>query len=94
MKKIIIIAAALILSACAGVPFSWDNARQVKVGMTTAEVNELMGRPYLVASMSDGRERWNWTFATGLGSMKTYNAFIKDGKVVEVPRIPDGDNFR
>lgn len=93
MKKSLIILLSITLAACAGVPFSWDNARQIKVGMTSSEVRNLMGKPYLISGTNDNKERWNWTFVTGFGSMRTFNIFIKDGKVVDVPSIPDDERF-
>ncbi len=89
MKKFLSMGiAALVLSACAvGTPINWNNARQVQVGMTEAQVTALMGRPYMVASRPEG-QRWIWTIASAFGGASTMSVTFKDGKVTEVPPIP------
>lgn len=88
MKKLIsIFALAATLVGCAGTPIKWDNARQIKTGMSEAEVTTLMGKPYMVSSREVG-QRWIWTFATGFGGAETMTVDFKDGKVVSVPPIP------
>ncbi len=53
-RSIRLLALALLFSACAsaGTNFRWANLRQVQLGMTKAEVVRLMGRPYMVQSVS------------------------------------------
>lgn len=48
---------ALLMTACAGSQFSYDNARLVSVGMTDAEVVRLMGEPYSKVAHG-GEEMW------------------------------------
>ncbi|MNT99843.1 hypothetical protein D3C72_2428020 [compost metagenome] len=56
--------------------------------MTTAQVSEIMGRPYLVKS-GDGVVRYVWTEVDGLTfATKTLVVDFKDGKVVNPPPIP------
>lgn len=88
MKKLFAIIALAVLVGCAGTPIKWNNARQVKLGMTQDEVTSLMGRPYMVSSR-EGGQRWVWTFATGFGGAESMSVDFKDGKVVSVPPIPD-----
>jgi outer membrane protein assembly factor BamE (lipoprotein component of BamABCDE complex) len=88
-KAIVVIAAAAALAGCAGTRFSFANARQVKVGMTTAEMQDLMGRPYSVTTRGDN-EIWIWSQANGFtGSHSAVSFTVKDGVVIGVPRIPD-----
>lgn len=79
----------LALGGCAaGTPFSYDKARQVKVGMPEDQVIELMGNPYSVASR-DGAQMWVWTHVNLMaGSSRVVSFKLKDGKVIEVPAIP------
>ncbi len=92
INRILIAAAALALSACAGTPFTWDSARQIKAGMNQEEVTSLMGPPYLVKSQNGG-VTWVWSHANGLsGATKSVSVVFVDGKVVEAPPIPDSFN--
>lgn len=87
-----LIAACLLagaLAGCAGTNFKYDNARQVKVGMTEAEVTQLMGRPYSVISTPNG-QTWVWSHANGFtGSSRAVSFKFADGRVTEVPSIPE-----
>lgn len=85
ISAVIVLAA---LAGCAGTNFSYDQARQVRLGMTEAEVMQVMGRPYSVVSRPDG-QMWVWSRANAFGSAKAVSFRLKDGKVVEVPDIPD-----
>nr|WP_286948254.1 outer membrane protein assembly factor BamE [Pseudomonas sp. UBA6718] len=85
------IAAGLLMFAiagCAGTNFSYDNARRVKVGMTEAEVTQLMGQPYSVVS-TPGGQMWVWSHANGFsGSSRSISFKFDQGRVTEVPSIP------
>lgn len=92
MGKLIALLCAVLLTACAGSgSIKWDDARQIKVGMTEKEVSSLMGRPYQAQVIgSTGTYRWVWVnvnLMTGGGAEKM-TAVFKDGVVVEVPFIP------
>ena len=88
MKRLLPLLLALILAGCVGTHFAWSNARAVKVGMTKDEVRQIMGKPYLTTSEGPN-DIWQWTYGTGWGTGGNFQIVIKDGKVVEVPRIPD-----
>ncbi|QPG62056.1 outer membrane protein assembly factor BamE [Pseudomonas sp. BIGb0427] len=89
MRRLVAVAAlAAVLGGCAGTNFTYDQARQVKVGMTEDQVVELMGPPYSVVSRADG-QMWIWSHANGMsGSSRVVSFRMIDGKVVEVPTIP------
>lgn len=86
--KALILAACLTLAACAGTPFSYDNARQVKPGMSEDQVYQLMGNPYRVVSRN-GEQMWVYSFATALGNAKAVSFKMAGGHITEVPTIPD-----
>lgn len=89
MRYIGVVLFALVLAACAGTPFRFDDARQVKVGMTEAEVTQIMGRPYMVTSKGDA-QIWVWSHANGMtGGSQSISFIMKDGKVSTVPTIPE-----
>lgn len=89
MRALIAVLALTMLAGCAGTNFSYDNARQVRVGMTEAELTALMGRPYSVSARGD-EQMWIWSRANGFtGSSRAVSFKLKDGRVVEVPPIPD-----
>lgn len=89
MRCITVLALAAILAGCAGTNFSFDQARRVKVGMTSAQLTELMGRPYSVIS-KNGAEVWVWSRANGFtGSSRAVSFTVRNGIVEAVPDIPD-----
>lgn len=76
------------VSGCAGTNFDYDDARQVKIGMTEAQVLELMDKPYSV-SQNGSAEVWVWSRANGLtGSTRAVSFIFRDGVVIGVPKIP------
>jgi len=79
---------ALLFAGCVGTPFKWSDARRIEVGMTTQQVESILGKPLTMASKED-REVWAWNYGTGLGNGGYFAVEIKDGKVVEVPKIPE-----
>lgn len=87
MKKTISLLSIVLLTACAGTNFEWDNARQIKAGMTEQEVTNIMGAPYLVRSES-GKLTWVWSYANTFDGVKTVSVIFVDGKVTEPPPIP------
>lgn len=88
MNRFIIIACTLILSACAGTPFKWNDARQIREGMSTQDVTALIGPPHTV-SARDGIVRYVWVEVSMLDySTKSLSIDFRDGKVVKAPPIP------
>lgn len=91
MKKISVFLAALALAGCStsvGTKFDWANAKQVQVGTTEAELLEIMGKPYMVASKGD-TQTWAWTHVNGATrAMQTVSFQVKNGAVSAIPTIP------
>lgn len=88
-KQIAILLTAATLSGCAGTLFNWEQARAVRVGMTTQEVEAVLGKPYLVTTQGDGSQMWVWSQANGFtGESRVVSFPVRDGRVVGVPEIP------
>ncbi|ORL69491.1 hypothetical protein B7H19_11235 [Pseudomonas putida] len=90
MRKVhhfILALAVAILAGCAGTPFTFGQASQVKVGMTEDQLYEIMGNPYMVTSREEG-QMWIYSHATAFSGAKTVSFETKDGKVTKVPYIP------
>lgn len=88
-KTIAAMAIGLMLVGCAGSKFNFADARRVNAGMTTAEVQAIMGKPYMVSSRN-GKEIWIWSHANGLTGAHQSISFVFTGGVLEsVPKIPD-----
>jgi outer membrane protein assembly factor BamE (lipoprotein component of BamABCDE complex) len=92
LMKATMIAAALcglLLAGCGyGSNFEFDRARQVKVGMTEAELTTLMGKPFSVTSRGD-TQVWVWTYFNAMtGASQTITFGMKEGTVSFVPAIP------
>ena len=89
MRLIITCLLMAVLSGCAGTSFSFDQARNVEVGMTEAEVISIMGSPSSVFSRGD-HQMWVWSYANGLtGTSRAVSFKMVDGKVAELPAIPN-----
>jgi outer membrane protein assembly factor BamE (lipoprotein component of BamABCDE complex) len=88
MKSIVASLSLLILTACAGSPFSWQSARQIQPGMTTAEVSQLVGTPNTVKAQGDVLT-YVWVYVnTMFGTTRTLRVDFKDGKAISAPPIP------
>ncbi|PWK38680.1 outer membrane protein assembly factor BamE (lipoprotein component of BamABCDE complex) [Cupriavidus plantarum] len=87
------LSATLGLTGCATAgsgKINWNNARQVKDGMTKKEVAALMGDPYQVVARNDGTQRYVWVHVNLFsGTQSAALEFDKDGKVVKAFQIPD-----
>ncbi|MCO7566413.1 outer membrane protein assembly factor BamE [Pseudomonas sp. S 311-6] len=87
IQRFLLAAVVVVLAGCAGTPFTFGQASQVKVGMTEAQLYEIMGNPYMVTSREDG-QMWVYSHATAFGGAKSVSFETKDGKVTKVPYIP------
>lgn len=88
IKTIIIAITFLLLTACAGTPFKWSDARKIQPGMTTAEVTQIMGTPNNVTSRN-GTLIYVWVSVNSFSGSKTLRVDFKDDKVITAPPIPD-----
>jgi hypothetical protein len=75
------------MAACAGTPFNWETARQIREGMTEQEVTALMGAPYAVKATAEG-QIWVWSYADSFSGSKSVSVVMKSGRVVKAPPIP------
>jgi hypothetical protein len=87
MKKLTITLFCLLLMACAGTAFKWDDARRLQVGMTTSEVESLIGKPNQI-SVSGDVVRYVWVWVNLYTGTRTLRVDFKDDKVIAVPPIP------
>lgn len=55
IQRFLLVAVAAVLAGCAGTPFTFGRASQVKVGMTEDQLYEIMGNPYMVTSRKTAR---------------------------------------
>lgn len=91
MRKQIVVLAALLITGCMSVGTNYDPTavERLRVGMSKAEVIQMLGRPNQVITNSDGSERLVWVHSTG--SMFGANArsvglpFGPDGRLTDVP---------
>lgn len=91
MRNQVIIAAALLCVACVSMGTNYDPAAvdRLQVGMTRAQVVQLLGQPNQVITNPDGSQRLIWVHSTG--SMSGANArsvglpFGPDGRLTDVP---------
>lgn len=78
----------LVLAACAGSDFDWDQARKIKPGMSEPELVSLMGKPHTVSTQGE-RQVWVWVYVGAFSGSKSVSAILKDGKVAQAPTIPE-----
>ena len=88
MKLFFCMAIVALLCGCAGTNFSFDNARQIKPGMKSAEVQKRMGKPYMVTTQGN-QNIWVYSYVDAFFATKTVSFVFQDDQVVQVPRIPD-----
>lgn len=92
MKRIFPIAAAAMLAGCVSMGTNYDAAAvdRLQVGMTKAQVIQMLGQPNQIITLSGGGEKLIWVHSTG--SMFGANArsvglpFGPNGKLTEVPK--------
>jgi outer membrane protein assembly factor BamE (lipoprotein component of BamABCDE complex) len=89
MKKVIFLA-ILAISACAGTPFKWSEARKIEAGMSKLEITSILGAPTRVATTQNGtRYVWVWVNTMTASSRSLVVDFDSNGKVIKAPPIPD-----
>lgn len=75
------VALALMLCACAGANFDWEDTERITPGMTEAEVVSILGRPYSRAQ--EGRVTvLTWSYAGAFGGGRAVAFRLVDGRVV------------
>jgi len=88
MKKPFFLWLPLLIAGCIGTNFSFDNARRIHIGMTSEEVQRIMGKPFMVSTTATN-EIWVYSYASGFGAVKSVSYMFDRNKVKEVPLIPD-----
>src|SRR5690349_18091520 len=88
----LLVAISVFFFACfaARSNFTWQNVRQLQIGMTKDEVTARMGQSGAINSRGV-QEVWAWVHvnATPLGAdTKCVSVVFQNGKVTEVPTIP------
>jgi hypothetical protein len=91
MRKHLLVFAAFALAGCVSMGTNYDPAavERLRIGMTKAEVIQMLGRPNQVITNSDGSERLVWVHSTG--SMLGANArsvglpFDPEGRLTDIP---------
>ena len=92
VKYIVPMVGAALLAGCVSMGTDYDSAAvdRLQVGMTKAQVIQILGQPNQVIANSDGGERLIWIHSTG--SIFGANArsvglpFGRDGRLTDVPR--------
>lgn len=87
-KALMLLSAAAMIAACAGTPVDWSKARTVTVGMTEKQLTEVMGAPYMVTSRGQN-QIWVYSYAGAFTGMRAVSYVMREGKVAEVPTIPE-----
>lgn len=84
--------ATISLAGCATAgsgKFSWDNARQVKAGMSQQEVVALMGPPYLTQGIGQNGVKLVWVHVNLFAGTESAAMTFKDGKAVDSFHVPE-----
>lgn len=83
-KLSLLLLAVAVLSGC-GTKFNLESVPLVKVGMTKAEVEQIVGPPaQKVRGRLDGLETWMWSYDNGIRRNSASIVFDGD-KVIQVP---------
>ena len=88
MKLVTAITTTALLTACAGTPFKWDDARKIRAGMSTQEVTAIVGTPNAVKAQGEIL-RYVWVYVSSFEGTRTLVVDFKDGKAIKAPPIPD-----
>jgi hypothetical protein len=92
MKPLLSIVLLVFLAGCASPTVAViDGLRQVRPGMTEADVAQRAGQPLSKEALAGGSEIWTWKFVSPIEGQSTVTIILKNGVVLEVPD-PAGDN--
>lgn len=92
MRKQYVVLAVLLLAGCVSMGTNYDPAAidRLQVGMTKAQVIQMLGQPNQVVTNSDGSSRLIWVHSTGsmLGakSRAVGLPFGSDGRLTDIPK--------
>lgn len=84
MRRVVILGSLLLLTACAGTNFKWENVNRLKPGMSKARVTKIMGEPYMRTVNPNG-EVWVWSHSQAFGETKAVSVVFKNDTLSEVP---------
>lgn len=88
-RRLLTVTLCVALAACAGPDFSWEQARQLKTGMTPAQVEAIMGPPNNVRSTPTGMT-WVWVWVNLYAGTRTLAVVFENGVLTKVPDLPAG----
>lgn len=74
-------AAVVMVAACAGTPFKWEDTQKVQPGMTEAEVIAILGNPYSKSMINGNMTVLTWSFATAFGGARAASYRFLNGRV-------------
>jgi len=83
----LVLLAASFLSGCAGTNFNFEQARKVQPGMTSADLEKIMGKPNVVTARGD-QQTWVYVHVNAFAGTRTVSFVLSHDKVQEVPAIP------
>ena len=91
MLKHFVMVAGLFCTSCVSMGTDYDTAavERLQVGMSKAEVIQILGQPNQVISNSDGSERLIWVHSTGSAfgaKSRSVGLPFNDGKLMDVPK--------
>ena len=82
------ILAAAAGAGCTGSDFQWNQASQLRPGLTQEQVEALMGSPTDVRTREQGAV-WTWTYLNAAsGQARAVSVVMRDGRVVDAPGVP------
>lgn len=92
MKRLLPFTAALLLAGCVSMGSNYDPAAvdRLQVGMTKAQVIQMLGQPNQIVTLAGGGQKLIWVHSTG--SMLGANArsvglpFDGNGRLTDVPK--------
>ena len=89
LSRSLVLALLLFATTADAKKINWEGMRQVRVGMTTAEVVKLTGKPGTVMSMN-GKIYYTWAkYSYFTASFAAISIEFTDGKVTVLPAIPE-----